>query len=115
MDLLASSRVATAHHFNGVTCSVFQWTQAKSPKIDGNPSDWGIIPDTDMIDDATFPVLRFSRWIVSMGSPNTWIMIEPTPFGPHLALCFGLVDEDEGLLVGGVLEKKIYKWFRSAS
>ena len=115
MDLLASSRVATAHHFNGVTCSVFQWTQAKSPKIDGNPSDWGIIPDTDMIDDATFPVLRFSRWIVSMGSPNTWIMIEPTPFGPHLALCFGLVDEDEGLLVGGVSEKKIYKWFRSAS
>ena len=48
--LLASSRVTSAHHPNDVTYGVFQFPKGKIPKIDGDPSDWGIVPRTYMID-----------------------------------------------------------------
>ena len=47
---LASSRPAQAHHPKGVTYGIFQFPGGKTPKIDGNPSDWEIVPPSYMID-----------------------------------------------------------------
>ena len=39
-----------AHHPQGVTYHVFQFPPDKLPKIDGDPSDWSIVPERHTID-----------------------------------------------------------------
>ncbi|MEW6358507.1 MAG: hypothetical protein AB1696_19390 [Planctomycetota bacterium] len=41
---------AQAHYPKGVTYKVFQFPEGKIPKIDGDPSDWAIVPRTYTID-----------------------------------------------------------------
>ena len=41
---------AHAHHPEGVTYSIFQFPEGKTPKIDGDFSDWEIIPSDYTID-----------------------------------------------------------------
>ncbi len=48
--LFAASRRAQAHHPKGVTYGIFQFPKGKTPKIDGNPSDWKIVPSSYTID-----------------------------------------------------------------
>ena len=47
--LLASS-TARAHHPKGTTYQVFQFPDERIPKIDGDPSDWKIVPKSYRID-----------------------------------------------------------------
>jgi hypothetical protein len=45
-----SSGTALAHHRKGVTYKVFQFAPDKLPKIDADPSDWGMVPNSYTID-----------------------------------------------------------------
>jgi len=41
---------ADAHHPKGVNYKIFQFSEAAIPTIDGDPSDWNVVPDSYMID-----------------------------------------------------------------
>ncbi len=40
----------SAHHPKGVTYKVYQFPPNKLPRIDGDPTDWEIVPDSLTID-----------------------------------------------------------------
>ena len=48
--LLLPLATTHAHHPKGATYKIFQFSKHAIPKIDGDPSDWEIVPDSYLID-----------------------------------------------------------------
>ena len=48
--LLAQSAPLLAHHPKGVTYQIFQFSDQDIPNIDGDPSDWDLVPSRYVID-----------------------------------------------------------------